>query len=189
MADALVGVEGARLEWRKTAGLKPHPLNWRTHPAGQKAAMAEVLDRVGWAGAVVVNATTGHILDGHLRWELAVERKEAEVPCYVVERTAAAERVVLGTFDALAEWAEADAGKFAELRGEVEDAFEGLAEEVGVMFAETQQAAVKAEHREATRDAEVGGYWVSVECGDERTQETVYGLMTGEGREVRVLTL
>ena len=178
-----------RLEWRATAELKPHPLNWRLHPAQQKAAMREVLDRVGWAGAVVVNAVTGHILDGHLRHELALERGEEVVPCYVVERTPAQERVVLGTFDSLAEWAEADAGKFAELRGQVAESFEDLSGEVEAMFAVTQQEAVKAEHAEAARHKELGGWWVMVECGDERTQETVWGLMSGEGREVRVLTL
>lgn len=182
-------VSDARLEWLETAALKPHPLNWRTHPAGQKSAMAEVLDRVGWAGAVVVNAVTGHILDGHLRWELATERGERVVPCYVVERTAEQERVVLGTFDSLAEWAEADAGAFAALRSEVESDFGDLAAEVGAMFAQTQQEAAKASHAEAARPAEVGGYWVSVTCADVKTQETVYQLMTGEGREVRVLTL
>lgn len=189
--------EGARLEWWAVERVKAHPLNWRTHPAEQKAALAAVMGKVGWAGAIVFNEVTGHIVDGHLRYELALERGEPEVPVFVVRLSADKERLALASFDTLSWWAEGDAGAFAELRDRVSADFAGVAGEleaemaaVGSMFEVTGRELVKAEVNAAARTGEpMGGWWVSVECGDERTQEAVYAMMTGEGREVRVLTL
>ena len=67
------------------AELKANPQNWRTHPPAQREALAQTLDEVGWVQDIVVNKTTGHVVDGHLRIELALERGEATVPVvYVV---------------------------------------------------------------------------------------------------------
>ena len=56
-----------------------NPLNWREHPAAQVRALGSVLDKVGWVQDVVVNRTTGNMVDGHLRARLALERGEAAV--------------------------------------------------------------------------------------------------------------
>jgi len=62
------------------AALVANPRNWRTHPAEQGAALTGVLERVGWVQQVIVNRTTGHLVDGHLasspRWQ-AFTGKEA----------------------------------------------------------------------------------------------------------------
>ncbi len=52
--------------------LVPNPRNWRTHPADQQRAMAGALSEVGWVAEVLVNRTTGHVVDGHLRLDLAL---------------------------------------------------------------------------------------------------------------------
>ena len=88
------------------ASLKAHERNARVHPTGQRDALAESLGRVGWLSPVVVNRTTGNILDGHLRVEDAAARG-ATVPVVYVEVAADDEAFVLATFDpiaALAEW-------------------------------------------------------------------------------------
>jgi hypothetical protein len=54
--------------------LEPNPRNWRSHPLDQQRALAGALGEVGWVAEVLVNRTTGHVVDGHLRIELALAR-------------------------------------------------------------------------------------------------------------------
>jgi hypothetical protein len=42
--------------------------------------MAGALSEVGWVAGVLVNRTTGHVVHGHLRVELALSRNEPTVP-------------------------------------------------------------------------------------------------------------
>jgi DNA modification methylase len=82
--------------------LAANPRNWREHPTIQRDAMRGVLDTVGWVQDVIVNKTTGRIVDGHLRVELARQNGEATVPVVYVELTDEEERLVLATLDPLA---------------------------------------------------------------------------------------
>ncbi len=72
--------------------LVPNPRNWRTHPSDQQAALSGALAEVGWVAEVTVNRTTGHVVDGHLRIELALAlaRKELTVPVTYIETASAA---------------------------------------------------------------------------------------------------
>jgi DNA modification methylase len=88
--------------------LVPHPLNWRGHPRVQADALSGVLGEVGWVQRVVVNRRTGHLLDGHLRVELALSRQEATVPVVYVDVSEDEERLILATLDPLAALAERD---------------------------------------------------------------------------------
>jgi hypothetical protein len=65
--------------------LLANPRNWRTHPRAQRLAFAGLLDQVGVVAAVMVNRRTGHLVDGHLRVDLAMERGEATVPVSYVD--------------------------------------------------------------------------------------------------------
>jgi DNA modification methylase len=87
--------------------LIPHPLNWRGHPGYQASALAGVLDDVGWVQSVVVNRTTGRLVDGHLRVELAKRRGELEIPIVEVELSEAEETLILATLDPIAAMAKA----------------------------------------------------------------------------------
>jgi DNA methylase len=102
------------------AALVPNERNWRSHPTLQHEALAGVLEQVGWVGQVLVNRTTGRLVDGHLRVELALARGEASVPVTYVELSEAEEALVLATLDPLAAMAEADAGKLAELLAQLQ---------------------------------------------------------------------
>ncbi|MFI5262049.1 MAG: hypothetical protein ACHQZR_05810 [Candidatus Limnocylindrales bacterium] len=97
------------------ADLVPNPHNWRTHPADQQQALAGALGEVGWVAGVTVNQTTGHVVDGHLRIDLAVARHEQLVPVTYIELSEDEERLVLATLDPLAAMAEAEASKLADL--------------------------------------------------------------------------
>ena len=97
------------------ADLTPHPLNWREHPQGQRAAVEGSIGEVGWIRSVLVNKRTGRMLDGHLRLALALERGEATVPVEFVDVTEDEERLILATLDPMAGMATRNAERFAEL--------------------------------------------------------------------------
>jgi len=74
----------AMAPWRNRivgAGTNPpdqlvaNPRNWRTHPTAQRAALTGALAEVGWVARVLVNRTTGHVVDGH-----AGARRGAQAP-------------------------------------------------------------------------------------------------------------
>jgi len=87
--------------------LMPNPMNWRGHPALQRAALAGVLSEVGWVQQVVVNRTTGRLIDGHLRVDMA-RGKHEQVPYVEVELTEDEEAMVLATLDPLGALATTD---------------------------------------------------------------------------------
>lgn len=95
--------------------LLANPLNWRRHPKGQLDALEGMLDTVGWVQRVIVNRTTGHMVDGHARVELALRRSERTVPVLYVELSEAEERLVLASLDPLGALATTDADMLAEL--------------------------------------------------------------------------
>lgn len=89
--------------------LRANSLNWRVHPPEQRAALIEVLDKVGWVReAAIVNQTTGNMIDGHLRVDVAIERGEKRVPTQYVELSEDEERLVLATLDSITGMAEVD---------------------------------------------------------------------------------
>ena len=88
--------------------------NWRTHPPGQRAALTEVIKRVGWVSSVIVNKRTNRIVDGHLRVELASEKGE-QVPVGYVDLSEEEENLILTTLDPIATLAIADDAKLRAL--------------------------------------------------------------------------
>src|SRR5438093_6382214 len=98
------------------------------HPNDQQRAVGGALSEVGWVAEVLVNQTTGHVVDGHLRIELALARKEPTVPVTYVELTVDEERIVLATLDPLAAMADAETEALAQLLAGLEPADEALRE-------------------------------------------------------------
>jgi hypothetical protein len=101
--------------------LVPNPENWRQHPHHQRQALRDLLDRVGWVQQVVVNRTTGHLVDGHLRAQLAVEDEVATVPVLYVELSEAEERLVLASLDPLGALAVPDTDQLQALISHLPD--------------------------------------------------------------------
>ena len=89
--------------------------NWRTHTPLQRGALASVLNEVGLVQSVVVNTTTGRLVDGHLRVELAKAQGQPTIPVVYVELSEEEERVVLATLDPIGAMATADRERLAEL--------------------------------------------------------------------------
>lgn len=109
---------GLRLEWLDPATLADNPLNWRRHPPRQRSAISAALEQAGWAGALLFNEKTGHLIDGHARKELS--KPGEKVPVLVGSWSEKQEALILATLDPLAAMAEADAQAFQELMGQVD---------------------------------------------------------------------
>jgi 5-methylcytosine-specific restriction protein A len=106
-----------RLEWIDPADLTTNPKNWRTHPETQVKALREVIDEVGWAGALLFNEATGRLIDGHARKELFAGK--SKVPVLVGSWTEAQEKKILATLDPLATLAQKNADKLDALLAEL----------------------------------------------------------------------
>ncbi len=95
--------------------LAPNPQNYRRHPKRQGDAVTGSLNELGWIQDVLVNKTTGRMIDGHLRVELALQHGAQSVPVKYVELSEAEERLALATLDPLTYMAETDAAALGAL--------------------------------------------------------------------------
>lgn len=92
-----------------------NPLNWRGHPESQREALEEALDSIGILQRVLVNRSSGKVIDGHLRIELAVLKGQPLIPVDYVELTDDEEALALATLDAITEQAQPIPEKLAHL--------------------------------------------------------------------------
>ena len=86
-----------------------NPLNHRRHPQRQHDIVTASLDELGIVKSVIVNRTTGRLVDGHERVELALGRSpDALVDVEYVELSEDEERKALLILDASSELATTD---------------------------------------------------------------------------------
>jgi hypothetical protein len=88
--------------------LLANPNNWRVHGKFQQDALQGALNEVGWVAPVIVNRTTGHLVDGHLRVAQAISNDEPTVPVCYVELSEEEEAKTLATFDPIGALASTD---------------------------------------------------------------------------------
>jgi hypothetical protein len=151
------------------AELRANPRNWRRHPPHQHAALGQALDRIGWVAQVTVNRTTGNLVDGHLRVELAAARGEPVVPVTYVELTEEEEQLALATLDPIGALAERDGDALADLIAdlEVDGDLEKMLAELAPPAPDGENGAGTAEYLEAmsvsladpTHTVEAGEVW------------------------------
>ena len=169
------------------ADIKANPQNWRKHPASQGKALDEVLGSVGWIQEVIINKTTGNLIDGHLRVETALKNKETEIPVKYVELTEDEERIALATFDPISAMAEQDADMLKQLLADIES------EDVDMTQFFGEDVLPKIEHTEEELEAvpevpkvaktkrgdmyQLGEHVLM--CGDSTLEEDVAKLMGG----------
>jgi len=206
----------AQVAWRNritghgeqaAAAFAANPHNWRTHPKAQRDAIADVLGSVGWVQSVVVNRTTGHVLDGHVRIEEAMKLgDETLVPFVEVELSEEEEATILATLDPIGAMAEADKAKLDGLLRDVSTESEALqklladlAEEHGLSYGASAGSSVEdvepqvdlADQLAVKWGTAPGQLWQLGEhrilCGDSANAEDVDRLMAGD-KAARVLT-
>lgn len=107
--------------------LKANPRNWRKHPKQQQDVLEGVLEEVGWVDQILVNRRTGLMIDGHLRVELAVKRKEKTVPVNYVDLSPEEEALILATFDPISAMATRDSTMLRDLVASLSPSSDALA--------------------------------------------------------------
>ena len=100
--------------------LLAHPNNWRIHPKYQQDALEGSLDEIGWIQQVIVNQTTGHVVDGHLRVALALRNEEPKIPVLYVSLTEEEEKKALAILDPITGLAVTDLEKINDLLTDVQ---------------------------------------------------------------------
>src|ERR1700682_3148149 len=111
--------------------LLAHPFNFRIHTEAQQKATDGVLREIGIVQNVLVNRTTGHMLDGHLRTAMAIREGQPKIPVTFLNLPEEEERAILATFDPLSAMAGQDEEIFKSLVDGMDDAFRALVAATG----------------------------------------------------------
>ena len=101
--------------------LLANPKNYRLHPRSQQKTMESLLDGIGTVARVIVNKRTGHVVDGHMRVELALTSGQPTIPVTYVDLSQEEEDLVLATFDPIGDLAAADRTALSSLLEDVGD--------------------------------------------------------------------
>jgi ParB-like chromosome segregation protein Spo0J len=123
--------------------LLANPLNWRVHPKAQQVSLSGVLDDIGFIAPVIVNRTTGHMIDGHLRVQLALRNHVPSIPVIYVELSKEEEAEALITLDPIANMAAADMRNLEALIGDLGQIDDRVRLLVGEIIHESNKKAVK----------------------------------------------
>jgi len=175
------------------ANIMLNPENWRVHTEMQKQTLQGALEEIGWIQQVILNKTTGRLVDGHLRVELAVRNKETEIPVVYVELSVNEEKIALATIDPISALAETDQEKLDELIGLINTENDELLEFLATLESEPlideEPGAIDDDEMPDTdgmREGIVsqGEVWIlgdhRLMCGDSTKQDDVNTLMDGE---------
>lgn len=170
--------------------LLANPQNWRIHPKAQQDALSGMLNEVGWVQSVIVNQTTGHLVDGHLRVSLALRDGAESVPVVYVDLTPAEEALVLASIDPIGALAATDSAILDQLlaevtttSGELQKLLDDLGEKAKARIA--RDAADTPDEKAAEEPvAKTGDVWIvgphRIACGDSFDPATLDRLLAGK---------
>lgn len=85
-----VGLDGGgplALIYADPRSLEKNDFNWRRHPQAQAETLRAVIEQVGYAGPILLNAPTTCMTDGDLRIDAAIANGEPSVPVYTSSAT------------------------------------------------------------------------------------------------------
>lgn len=168
-----------------------NPLNWRKHPDAQRAALREILAKIGWVTGVIENVTTGNLIDGHARVGEAIEAAPSTViPFTQVKISESEEKEILLLLDPIGSMATAD-----------EEILRSLLEIVGI---ESEKLLAALDSIEGIDLSSVipespnlndpsfnyqSQYGVIVICDDEDHQKRVFDDLSAAGHKVKVVVV
>ena len=183
MKDRIVGLRRVR-----GAELIANAKNWRRHDDRQRAALGALVDKVGFAGALLARELEGgglELIDGHMRAE---ELADEELPVLVLDLDAQETELLLATYDPLGAMAHTDDAALKQLvntlDAESRSLHEWLLREEGAEAALAHSVSTDGAGLELPRF-----YQVLVECESEDAQRSVYERLSGEGLQCRLLQL
>lgn len=111
----------------RAGDLLPHPDNWREHPKQQRDLLNNVLNEVGFAGAMLAFETNNGqlmLIDGHVRQEEI--DADVELPTLITDLTESEARTLLLTHDPISDLATAKAETLKALIKKQKNLFSGL---------------------------------------------------------------
>lgn len=121
--EGMRGIEGFGWVHKTDLISRRNPQNWRKHPSRQKETLETVLfdPDIGWAGVLLLNLTTDHLIDGHLRAEIDLGKSDLPdwLPVCYGHWSESAEKKILLTLDPIASMATEDAKMLRLLSDEV----------------------------------------------------------------------
>lgn len=179
-------------ELRRVPGreLAANPLNYRSHPAAQRSALAAVLEKIGIAAALIARETPEGLvlIDGHLRAE---DYGDEVWPVLVLDVTEEEANLLLATVDPLAAMADEDPALMRELLAEMDAASVELVKSTMSPIMKLDafpvtEGLVPDDQVPAQADPKTkpGDLWQlgrhRLLCGDSRSSEDVARLMGGE---------
>ena len=100
--------------------LLAHPFNWRVHPKEQQKALQSSLDKIGLVKQVIVNKKTNHVVDGHLRVNIALRNGEEKIPVVYIDVSKEEEKIIHASLDPLVSLGVADEDMLQDLIKDVE---------------------------------------------------------------------
>ena len=123
------------------AQLLAHPQNFRRHPGNQLDALRGSMKELGWLKGVIVNRTTGHVIDGHARVEESMRQGLTTIPVDYVELSEEEEKLALAVLDPISEMARRDNEVLSALLSEVHTEDPGLQALLDELSGDTDGAA------------------------------------------------
>jgi hypothetical protein len=170
--------------------LRPHPYNWRTHPADQQDALRGVLAEIGYADALLAREMADgslQLIDGHLRAETT---PEMEVPVLIVDLDDGEAAKLLALHDSLTTMAETNPDAVAGLLTQIEThspAIQSVLDRMSGHCPPPPDDEPSPEPPEEVPVPEV--YQILIDCDDESHQQLLYDRLTADGLKCRLLNL
>jgi hypothetical protein len=168
--------------------LLAHPNNFRRHPGEQLDALRGSLAELGWVKGIIVNRTTGHVVDGHARVEEAMRQGITKVPVDYVELSADEEKLALAVLDPVSELATRDDALLAGLLSEVhtddpglQAMFRAMAEDAGTAMLNEDEPENEPQEQETAT--------LIVDCDSLGARDRLASRLQGEGFSVRKASL
>lgn len=170
--------------------LVANPKSWRKHNRAQRRALAGIMSEVGWVRRITVNRRTGHIVDGLMRVEIAIERHELTVPVTYVDLSEEEEALVLATLDPIGALAGTDGVALADLLKQITSADEAVQRLLRDLSAQAERATPPPRLEVDDLDepsravvSERGDTWCldvhRLRCGDATLSDDLTGLLKG----------
>lgn len=158
----------------RAGDLIPHELNFRTHPEGQKQALAAIYSEVGFARSLLAYELPDgrlKLIDGHLRADLT---PDMEVDVEVLDVTDEEARKLLLSIDPMAALANNDEEVLDKIRALTHTDNAVLAE----VWAQVNKPRAPAEQKPVEYQER---FLVQVECADEHEQLAMLKEFSGRG--------
>lgn len=99
--------------------LLANPLNWRVHPGEQRDLLDTVMRDYGVVQNIIVNTRTGHVVDGHLRVKIAMQKGVPTLPVTYIDISEQEEKAILAAFDTIGSMAVRDDDMYGVLLADI----------------------------------------------------------------------